>query len=79
MDNFRKEEGSPVRLGGELSRGGEGIIYDVPALPDTVAKIWREPSERQARKLDILLRYPPNLPADIKVRFELAWPLRCPV
>ena len=74
MDNFRKEEGSSVRLGGELSRGGEGIIYDVPALPDTVAKIWREPNERQARKLDILLRYPPNLPADIKARFELAWP-----
>lgn len=74
MDIFRKADGSPVELGNVLSRGGEGIIHDVPSLPHSVAKIWRQPSQRQARKLDVLLRHPPALPGDARQRLELAWP-----
>ena len=58
--SFRKRDGSEVQLGNELSRGGEGIIYDVPSQPYSVAKIWRLPNELQARKLEILLRNPPE-------------------
>ena len=74
MDILKKKDGTRVQLGSVLSRGGEGVIHEVPALPDSVAKIWREPSERQARKLEILLSHPPNLPVEVKARFELAWP-----
>ena len=74
MDNLKKRDGTPAQLGEVLSRGGEGFIHDVPALPWSVAKIWREPSESQARKLDVLLSHPPNLTVDLAARFELAWP-----
>ena len=74
MDHLKTKDGTPLQLGSVLSRGGEGIIHEVPALPDSVAKIWREPNERQARKLEILLSHPPVLPEEVKARFELAWP-----
>ena len=74
MESFRRSDGSPLQLGGILSSGGEGFIHDVPSLPHFVAKIWREPSERQARKLDVLLRNPPDLPDEVTTRLELAWP-----
>lgn len=74
MDTFRRADDSPIELGAILSRGGEGFIHDVPTLPDSVAKIWREPDESKARKLDILLRHPPTLPDEVRARFEVAWP-----
>ena len=74
MDYLKTKDGTPLQLGNVLSRGGEGIIHEVPALPESVAKIWREPNERQARKLEILLSHPPVLPEEVKARFELAWP-----
>ncbi len=74
MVSFRKADGSVVEVGNVLSRGGEGIIHDAPALPHLVAKIWRQASDAQARKLGILLRQPPSLPDDSWQRLELAWP-----
>ena len=74
MDSFRKNDGSPVHLGDVISRGGEGTIYDVTLLSGSVAKIWREPTERQARKMGVLLRNPPALADDVKARLDLAWP-----
>ncbi len=74
MNRYRDSNGGPVALGPVFSSGGEGFIHEVPALPNVVAKIWREPSERQARKLDVLLRHAPNLPEGVRARIELAWP-----
>ena len=74
MDSFKRSDGSPLQLGPIVSRGGEGLIHDVPTLPNSVAKIWREPSERQARKLNALLSRPPSLSGDVRTRIELAWP-----
>ena len=74
MDSFKKRDGAPVRLGEVLSSGGEGFIHEVPALPGSVAKIWREPTEHQARKLEVLLSNPPSLPDAVEARLELAWP-----
>ncbi len=74
MDVYRNKDGVQVALGEVLSRGGEGFIHDVPAMPYSVAKVWRKPGARQARKLDVLLSRPPNLRVDSMARFELAWP-----
>ena len=74
MDVYRNKDGVQVALGEVLSRGGEGFIHDVPAMPYSVAKVWRKPDARQARKLDVLLSRPPNLRVDAMTRFELAWP-----
>ena len=74
MDSLKRSDGSPLQLGGILSSGGEGFIHDVPSLPHFVAKLWREPSERQAHKLNILLRHPPSLPEEAGATIEVAWP-----
>ncbi len=74
MDIYINKDGVQVALGEVLSRGGEGFIHDVPAMPYSVAKVWRKPDARQARKLDVLLSLPPNLRVDAMARFELAWP-----
>ena len=74
MTSYRDSSGRTIDLGPILSRGGEGFIHEVPTLPDHVAKIWREPSERQARKLEVLLRHAPSLPDHVRARVELAWP-----
>ena len=74
MEVYKRIDGTPVQLGNVLSRGGEGIVYEVPASPYSVAKIWREHNEAQTRKLDVLLKHPPSLPAGVMARFELAWP-----
>lgn len=75
MASYRGSDGRSVELGRILSRGGEGFIHEVPGQPSLVAKIWREPSEAQARKLDVLLRHPPALPNDARARIEFAWPV----
>ena len=74
MDDFKKVDGTPVQLGAVLSRGGEGIIHEVPAQPYYVGKVWRSPDAQQASKLGVLLEHAPSLPADVMARFELAWP-----
>ena len=74
MSIFKKIDGSLVQLGNVLSRGGEGIVYEVPSSPYSVAKMWREASEAQTRKLEVLINHPPSLPAGVMSRFELAWP-----
>ena len=71
---YTGSDGTPIELGAILNSGGEGYIHDVAAMPDFVAKIWREPDESKARKLDVLLRNPPDVPYEATGRFELAWP-----
>ena len=74
MDVYKKIDGSPVQLGNVLSRGGEGLVYEVLSSPYSVAKIWRERNDNQTRKLEVLLNHPPSLAAGVVARFELAWP-----
>jgi DNA-binding helix-hairpin-helix protein with protein kinase domain len=44
--------GGPVRLGGELGRGGEGAVFDLADHPEFVAKVYYTPPDRsKASKL----------------------------
>ncbi|TFW05586.1 hypothetical protein E4K72_11135 [Oxalobacteraceae bacterium OM1] len=38
--------GAPIQLGRELGKGGEGSVFEVPALPNQVAKLYHRNLER---------------------------------
>src|SRR6266478_3922433 len=40
MSSVFNTESGPVRLGAEIARGGEGIVYEVPSDPSIVAKVY---------------------------------------
>ncbi len=51
------EKGQPIRLGRELGRGGEGAVYDLPALGNFVAKLYHSPiTSAKAEKLNAIVR-----------------------
>ena len=62
--------GAATRVGRELARGGEGIIYELPDRPDRVLKLYSAPPTPElAAKLRAIVRMPASrLPA------EGAWP-----
>ena len=48
--------GRPVTLGGEIARGGEGIVFDMTADPGSVAKIYLAPPDRaKAEKIAVMV------------------------
>lgn len=56
---YYNRSGASVRLGAELGRGGEGYIFELPALPGRVAKLYRpeklsDPMERSRREGKLL-------------------------
>lgn len=47
--------GSPISLGKELGRGGEGVVYEVPNQLDVVAKVYHKPvSSEKASKIELM-------------------------
>ena len=40
---FVTATGAPIQLGRELGKGGEGVVYEVPALPGQAAKVYLNP------------------------------------
>ncbi len=41
MNVVRSEDGTQLRLGAEIGRGGEGAVFDIQGTPDLVAKLYR--------------------------------------
>jgi len=39
--------GTPIQLGRELGKGGEGSVFDVPTFPNQVAKLYHRPLDNQ--------------------------------
>ena len=56
----------------ELGAGGEARVYEVPGVPEIVAKVYRHPTPERARKVELMASAPPVLPADGGA--ALAWP-----
>ena len=47
--------GRPVQLGGEIARGGEGVVYDIAGQPGSVAKIYlAAPDRDRAEKIAVM-------------------------
>jgi DNA-binding helix-hairpin-helix protein with protein kinase domain len=62
--------GAPIQLGRELGRGGEGSVYEVPALPKQVAKLYHQlPDAKKGAKLRFMAAS-----ADDKLLSYVAWP-----
>ena len=63
-------KGSPIVLGGELGRGGEGAVFDVRDHPGIVAKVYLTPPDRDhAAKLAAMVAS-----ADDRILKLAAWP-----
>ena len=57
MGPFVNEQGLPILIGRELAAGGEGKVFDVPATPSLVAKVYHTPpSQEKAAKLAAMVR-----------------------
>jgi DNA-binding helix-hairpin-helix protein with protein kinase domain len=49
--------GSPIRLGREIGRGGEGVVYEVEGRAEQVAKLYLSPVDSQkTAKLETMVR-----------------------
>ncbi|AKG23282.1 tetratricopeptide repeat protein [Calothrix sp. 336/3] len=57
-----------------LGRGGEACVYTVPTDTSLVAKIYHKPSEKYARKLEVMLAHPPENPTASIGHISIAWP-----
>lgn len=63
-------KGVPVLLGRELGRGGEGLVYEVPASGSQVAKLYhKQPDAKKQAKLSFMAAN-----ADQQLLNYVAWP-----
>lgn len=70
MPTLVTSKGMTVVVGRELGRGGEGSVYEVPALPNQVAKLYhRPPDAKKQAKLSFMAAT-----ADDKLLSYIAWP-----
>jgi DNA-binding helix-hairpin-helix protein with protein kinase domain len=74
---LKRSNGSPVRLGRELARGGEGTIYQVVGEPRLVAKIYHphKITPERVKKLGMMLSHPPQDPMRQRGHISIAWPV----
>ena len=65
-------KGIPIQIGHELGRGGEGSVYEVPAVPGQVAKLYHtqhHPDAKKQAKLSFMAAT-----ADQQLLSYVAWP-----
>ena len=77
MQLKRQTTGQRIELSSdlEIGAGGQARIYVVPGDPGLVAKIYREPRDEYARKLDVMLASPPSDPSAAQGHASIAWPI----
>lgn len=70
MKTLFTSKGDPIALGRELGKGGEGSVFDVPALADQVAKHYHKaPGPEKQAKLSFMAST-----ADGQLLKYVAWP-----
>ncbi|MEC4817471.1 MAG: tetratricopeptide repeat protein [Scytonema sp. PMC 1069.18] len=69
------QKNSNINLSVSLGRGGEACIYTVQTDTSLVAKIYHKPNQTQARKLEVMLAYPPENPTASLGHISIAWPV----
>lgn len=63
-------KGMPIQIGRELGKGGEGSVFDVPALAGQVAKLYhQQPDAKKQAKLSFMAST-----ADQQLLSYVAWP-----
>ncbi len=71
---LRDGKGSTVELGQVLGKGGEAEIWTIGRQPDSVAKIYFNPSAEQERKLSAMVAQPPSDPTRSNGHVSICWP-----
>ena len=62
--------GTPIQIGRELGKGGEGSVFEVPALHEQVAKLYhRLPDAKKQAKLSFMAST-----VDQQLLSYVAWP-----
>lgn len=68
--SFVTASGTPIQLGRELGKGGEGSVFEVPALPNQVAKLYHRALDKEKQaKLSFMATH-----ADQSLLNYAAWP-----
>lgn len=63
-------KGVPIQIGGELGKGGEGSVFEVPSLANQVAKLYHQlPESKKQAKLTFMAST-----ADQQLLNYVAWP-----
>jgi DNA-binding helix-hairpin-helix protein with protein kinase domain len=63
-------DGTPIQLGAELGRGGEGSVFEVPSASSMVAKLYHQvPDAAKQSKLAFMAKN-----ADAALQSYVAWP-----
>jgi DNA-binding helix-hairpin-helix protein with protein kinase domain len=68
------QQNTTLNLSVSLGRGGEACIYIVPNEANVVAKVYHKPTVAHARKLQVMLEYPPENPTASLEHISIAWP-----
>jgi DNA-binding helix-hairpin-helix protein with protein kinase domain len=69
-DAIHSADGRLAALGRELGRGGEGVVFDLPAQPSLVAKLYHQtPDAAKQAKLRLMAEH-----IDSPLRDYAAWP-----
>ncbi|MDA0709342.1 MAG: protein kinase [bacterium] len=58
-----------------LGKGGEARVFTVVGKPDLAAKIYHKPTQKRARKLEIMIANPPGDPMAGQGHISIAWPV----
>ncbi|MEI6043349.1 MAG: hypothetical protein WCS37_03045 [Chloroflexota bacterium] len=74
MPTYYRPNGQVLQLGKKLGGGGEGNIYQIPALPDLVAKIYHQHNPEHKAKLQAMINNPPPNPTATQNHISIAWP-----
>ena len=53
-------ERQPLALADELDSGTDGSVYSHPDQPDTLIKLWHDPTDEKCEKTEVLLTRPPD-------------------
>lgn len=76
MLKYLTSAGTPIVLGDELARGGEGTIHPVENRKDLVAKLYGPtPHPGYEQKLSWMRTHPPENSLELKQSAVLAWPI----
>ena len=58
-----------------LGSGGEAKVYAVHQKPNLVAKVYHKPTQKRAKKLDLMHANPPGDPMASQGHISIAWPV----
>ncbi len=73
--DFRSRNGKRYRTGVTVGKGGEATVYSIAGQPLWLAKIFSREKKEREHKLEWMIAYPPDDPAEKMGHRSIAWPV----